>query len=829
MALVNVSTDDDSLFPRTVTNRSLWVCEHWSNTFYHAKGIFHGENPLNHRVPVFFLQTTLLVLMTTWLQVLFAPLGGTAFVPQMLAGVIAGPSVLGNIQSLRKWLFPPRTFYVTETLSYFGCSIYMFLMGVKIDPVMIMRKTGRKSWTIGVCCSLLPIIFGTLAASVLQKFLPPTQDLCKSLYTIALFLSTGSFHVTASHLADLKLLNSEVGQLALSSALVSGLVSATWVTIIVTQQQVGLAQNDAKAFDYMIMSLVVMVIIIICVLRPIMFWMIRQTPKGEPIRESFLVLVFLMLLGCILYGEIIGEHFLIGPIVFGLAVPEGPPLGSALVEKLDTMSSFLLVPTYYLLSGAQVTLNDVQVSSFIVVQLVAIVSFCAKLIGTVLPSMFFKLPLIDALSLGLILTAQGITQLFYLQTCLYLRMVDNEAYSNMMIALLWSTALATPAVKCLYDPSKRYLSLNRRRTIEHASPNEELRLMACVHCEENTTSIINLLEMSNSTPGSPICVYVLHLIQLRGRSAPVFIDHDPNNTKPNLNQTPHNDHSSQHIINAFKSYEQQNFGGDVAVKLFTSISPYETMHDEICMQAAEKRACMLITPFHRQWRSSDISRAQPIRAFNRQLLRTAPCSVGILVERGNLIVNNPLTCVSFYSVGIIFIDGPDDREALSYAMRMANHQNVRVTVIRLIEPHKKNKNSLNRDPDGDLIHKFKVECIQVKRHDYREEIVMDSLETINVVRSLEGCFDLILVGRRHSGESPLFSGLTEWNEYPELGSVGDMLVSSDSAFDGSVLVVQQQNKARVGHHDRQLDHAGSQDSRKESLTILEVPRDKVWL
>ncbi|TKY56554.1 Cation/H(+) antiporter 15 [Spatholobus suberectus] len=241
------------------------------------------------------------------------------------------------------------------------------------------------------------------------------------------------------------------------------------------------------------------------------------------------------------------------------------------------------------------------------------------------------------------------------------------------------------------------------------------------------------------------------------------------------------------------------------VKLFTSVSPYETMHDEICMQAAKNRVCMLIMPFHRQWRSNEISEsAHPIRALNRHLLRTTPCSVGILVERGNLIKNNPLTNVSFYSVGIVFIEGPDDREALTYAMRMANHPNVRVTVIRLMEPHKKSINFVDRDPDVDLIHKFKVDYIHIKRHDYREEVVRDSVEMISVIRSLE-----------------------EWNEHPELGSVGDMLVSSDYTFDGSVLVVQQQNRVGGGYHDLHLDN--SFNTNQESLTILEVPRDtKVW-
>jgi len=404
-----------------------------------------------------------------------------------------------------------------------------------------------------------------------------------------------------------------------------------------------------------------------------------------------------------------------------------------------------------------------------------------------------------------------------------LQFMDEETYGSGLVALVWLTGITTPILKSLYDPSKRYLSLNRRRTIEQSTSDIELRLMACVHNQENTPSMINLLEMSNPSLQNPICFYVLHLIQLTGRSTPLFIDHQPicNKTKSS-----HSSYSRR-IINAFRSYEQQK-ENSVVVKLFTSISPYETMHDEICMQVAEKRVCLLIVPFHRQWRPNGITEsAHPVRALNRQLLRTAPCSVGILIERSALNRNNPLTSVSFYSVGVVFIEGEDDREALAYAIRMANQPNVSVTLVRIMEPRKKNKNMMNRDPDGDLIHRFKVDCIQIKRHDYKEEIARDGVEMINVIRSLDGCFDLVLVGRRHESESSLYSGLSEWNEYPELGPIGDMLAASDSTFDGSVLVIQQQKRSGIGYHDLHLD--SSIMTKQESLTIVEVPRDrKVW-
>lgn len=196
-----------------------------------------------------------------------------------------------------------------------------------------------------------------------------------------------------------------------------------WVVIIIAERQSRLKRENP--FNLIFGSLVVMVILISCVLRPIMFWMVRRTPEGKPIKDSYIIVVFLMVLGSSLFGEIVGQHFMIGPILLGMAVPDGPPLGSALIERLDTLVSAVLLPLYFLYSGTRLKVFLIDPRSFVVVQFVAMLSFVGKVIGTMLPTIYWKMPFTDALSFGLIMGSQGITQLLYLQTALFLRVRIN--------------------------------------------------------------------------------------------------------------------------------------------------------------------------------------------------------------------------------------------------------------------------------------------------------------------------------------------------------------------------------------------------------------------
>lgn len=144
--------------------------------------------------------------------------------------------------------------------------------------------------------------------------------------------------------------------------------------------------------------------------------MIGKTAEEKELRESHFFSIFVMILGCALFGEVIGQHFMLGPIVLGLAVPDGPPLGSALVDKLDSYVSSILLPCYFVFSCARINLSLINyMKAAGIVEMLALCSLLGKLMGTMLPSLYYDMPVQDSLILGLIMSAQGITDILILQ------------------------------------------------------------------------------------------------------------------------------------------------------------------------------------------------------------------------------------------------------------------------------------------------------------------------------------------------------------------------------------------------------------------------------
>lgn len=209
-----------------------------------------------------------------------------------------------------------------------------------------------------------------------------------------------------------------------------------------------------------------------------------------------------------------------------------------------------------------------------------------------------------------------------------MQLMSNECYTIMLISIVALTGIISPLVKILYDPSKRYIAY-KRRTILHSQSDEELRILACLHSPENVRAMISLLQVSNPNKESPINLVVLHLVKLMGQASSLLVPYRQSD-KPSMNPT-----QSERIFSAFKKVEQQN-DGLITLHCYKGVSPYSTMHDDVCYLALEKRTILIIVPFHKQWTCGDqVESSYSFRHLNKNVLEKAPCSVGILVDRGN--------------------------------------------------------------------------------------------------------------------------------------------------------------------------------------------------
>ncbi|KAI5384175.1 cation/H(+) antiporter 15 [Lathyrus oleraceus] len=782
------------------------VC--YSPTMITTNGIWQGDNPLDYALPLFILQVILVVVATRIFVFVLKPIRQPRVIAEILGGIVLGPSVLGRNKTFADAVFPLRSVMVIETMANVGLLYFLFLVGVGMDASAI-RRMGKKSLAIAVSGMVLPFGTGALFSIFLMKDSENATNGSAFVLILGVVLSVTAFPVLARILAELKLINSELGRVALSAAIINDVLS--WILLAIA---IALAEDEriSVASVMVVLSSAAFVAFNAFVVRPIIMWIIRKTPEGESFSDFYICLI---LAGVMISGFItdaIGTHSVFGAFVFGLIIPTGP-LGFALIEKLEDFVSGLLLPLFFAISGLKTNVGLITgLTKWAVIIVLVILSCIGKVVGTLLVSISYQMSLSEGAALGMLMNTKGLVEILVLNIGRDQKVLDEEAFATMVVITILMTGMIVPAISIIYRPSRGMISY-KRRTIQMSKKDSEFRVLVCIHTPRNVPTMINLLEASNPTKKSPICIYVLHLVELTGRTSALLIVHTSKKSDHTaLNRT---EAQSDHIINAFENYEQH--AEHVSVQPLTAISPYSTMHEDICSLAEEKRVAFIIIPFHKQQTVDGGMEAtnMAFRTVNQNVLANSPCSVGILVDRGLNSSNRLVADQMSHHVAVLFFGGPDDREALSYGWRMSEHSGISLTVMRFVPgedtamsesgtSHNNNADKqrvLTVETDGDeetdkqlderFLHWFMMSHVNDDSIAYIEKVVNNGEETVAAIRSMGDVFGLFIVGRGQGVISPLTAGLTDWSECPELGAIGDLLASSDFATVASVLVVQQ--------------------------------------
>ncbi|XP_065874178.1 cation/H(+) antiporter 15-like isoform X2 [Euphorbia lathyris] len=213
--------------------------------------------------------------------------------------------------------------------------------------------------------------------------------------------------------------------------------------------------------------------------------------------------------------------------------------------------------------------------------------------------------------------------------CANIKYLDSDDYVVMVISTVVMTAVVPSIISSIYNPNKR-LSNYKLRTIQNIRLGREFLILSCLQSSANALGTINLLDSSNASKGLPLCVFALHLVELTGRASASLIVHTPG-TSSNRKTC----NFSEQIVNLFETYS--NLQDYVAAQPLTALSPFSTMHEDICSVAEDKHVSLLILPFHKlPTRDGKLEEegSSSFRSVNLHVLNDAPCSVAIFVDRG---------------------------------------------------------------------------------------------------------------------------------------------------------------------------------------------------
>ncbi|XP_010533612.1 PREDICTED: cation/H(+) antiporter 16 [Tarenaya hassleriana] len=773
-----------------------------------SNGVFGGESPLEFALPLVILQICLVLFLTRLLSFLLRPFRQPRVVAEILSGILLGPSALGRIAAYKVAVFPARSITVLETIANIGLIFFLFLTGLEID-LPSLRRTGKISSAIAAVGMILPFAIGVASSLAFPEYSSGGDGGNRVAFVVfmGVAVSITAFGVLARILAELKLLTTDLGRIAMSAAALNDV--AAWVVLALA---VALAGDKSSPFVpvWVLLSGFAFVIACVLIVPPFFSFVSRRCEEGQSVDETYVCGALAVVLIAGFTTDAIGVHAIFGAFVIGVLFPKGY-FADAIVEKMEDIVTGLLLPLYFVLSGLKTDITTIRGLESWGRLLLAIATACiGKVVGTVGVSLLCKLPFGESLALGVLMNTKGLTELIVLNIGKDRKVLGDQTFAIMVLMAIFTTFITTPIVLAFYKPARTTQtqesdvsgSACERKMERDDGVKTQLRLMLCLHGTRDINPMINIIEASRGTEvkSRGLCVYAMHITELSERPSSIRMVHKARrNGFLSWNKT--SGSNSDTVAIAFEAFGRLS---RVSVRSVTAISPLSTIHEDICSSAARKRVAMVILPFSKHWKPLEkaFEMVRPeFQTINMRVLENSPCSVGILADRG-LGIDSPATASKFSSsIAVLFFGGCDDREALAYGLRMVEHPGVSLTVVTItgdfrlensrIDILEEQETMSRSQSDSQVIAGVdKMAMTGTKSVKLVKKSVKSSDEAVEIFRESCRSVDIVFVGR--SPESSVVSSLpVKKMECPELGPVGNLMLSNEISNSVSVLAVQQ--------------------------------------
>ncbi|RAL46729.1 hypothetical protein DM860_005008 [Cuscuta australis] len=760
------------------------------------------------------MQYSCILVISHFLQILLKPLGQAAPIVQILAGFLLGPSGLSHIPAVNSFFLQNFAADYYEFMAVLFRIIIMFLIGLEMDFPYFLRKLRPASIIACGSCLVCTFFAAAITSFVYQETSSHGSGFMMGLMITIILASTAS-PVVVRLAVDLKFATSDIGRMAISSSLINDAYGVVLLFVISKTRQ----HYSYTAWVFLGLLYLFVVAVVVVVNMYVANWMNRRNRNQKYLKnaEMFGLLAILYIVAMSL--ELMGFSSLIFSFLIGSMFPRGGRAARTLLTKLTYPVHNFILPIYFGYFGFKADVAFINsLRNFCIVFFVMLLSFGGKIVGTLAACYHLKIPYYEGVLMAFLMNLKGHVDLLALTIGSTNRIILSDTFFSLMISAVVLNSLIWGPIIALMVRREQDTIGYRQIYFETQSPECELRTLACVHSPRPVATMVGLIAASRGPENIPQTPYLMHLVELPGNKSNTNLMY---NQKEEDEVSDDDDYGGNDVVEINDAVDLFTAETGVMVHQIKAVAPFATMYKDVCDYAEDIRASIILLPFHKHQRIDGKleTSKEGIRTTNQKVLRHAPCAVAILVDRGLTAGSLSLSgSDSLQHIAALFFGGPDDREALGFSKRLGMHNHINLTIIRFLSAsgqvqsvgvdiaHKEENilmaisdRETEREADNEVLSEFYHRYVTSGQVGYVEKVVENGSETAGALRDMADMYSLFIVGKEGRGHSsPLTTGISDWEECPELGKVGDFLASAEFDFCGSVLVMQQH---RPSKHD----------------------------
>uniref|UniRef100_A0A803LZE2 Cation/H+ exchanger transmembrane domain-containing protein n=1 Tax=Chenopodium quinoa TaxID=63459 RepID=A0A803LZE2_CHEQI len=492
-------------------------------------------------------------------------------------------------------------------LTDFGMTLYMFALGLEMDPMVLFRIPKREAvvaytgmlFTFILTYSLTPILKYAINSNIEFNV------------TLAILLSSTGSPLLTRVLTDLKIGKSEIGKFAISAAVYSELITILFICVgyVIFQPESGfqirrriLQRPDKHDLLHgprlvpLAMSVLLQIIITLVAGPLILSWVNNANPYGKTLKGSHLVLsvAFAVFVGCI--SPLTGFSPVLSAFITGVFLPRQGRISQYIVSKVNYLLTFLFFPYFFVWVGSEAQFDRFEIrtlSSWEKLFGFFAVGTIGKVIGALLSGFLFGIQWRDSIMLASLLNVKGHLHMYLTIVAMKKDIITYSTCIGLLLAMLLKIVYIPMVAQYIIQHARLRLS-KQPLALQWQNPSEELRILLCFHGPENVPCAINFMEISKGTGDPGILVYATDIVQLTDQIADTLIPGEMDDVEVTDSKVIQ---IRDQITTALQEYTD-NYGDGITLRRAMALATYNTMHQEICNLAEDSIISLIVLPFH---------------------------------------------------------------------------------------------------------------------------------------------------------------------------------------------------------------------------------------